>query len=156
MFHLGLIGDAVETYKWEIVDTYPWDVLVRYHWDVSGCFIWDWFETSWKRTDGTSLLRPLGTWSQRSNETSWRHTTETSLYFPLRCRWVFCLRRTCDVVGTYRETSLRRCHGVLLPDGNWIYLLRNCFSNYVYLKDIYITLNCKNVVFIGVRNFANL
>ena len=24
--------------------------------------------------------------------------------------------------------------------GNWIYLLRNCFSNYVYLKDKYITL----------------
>ena len=23
---------------------------------------------------------------------------------------------------------------------NWIYLLRNCFSNYVYLKDTYITL----------------
>ena len=23
---------------------------------------------------------------------------------------------------------------------NWIYLLRNCFSNYVYLRDMYITL----------------
>ena len=26
-----------------------------------------------------------------------------------RC-WVFHLRRTCDVAGTYREMSLRRCH----------------------------------------------
>ena len=27
---------------------------------------------------------------------------------PPRRRWVFYLRRTCDVAGTYRETSLRR------------------------------------------------
>ena len=33
---------------------------------------------------------------------------------PLRRRWVFHLRRTCDVTGTYRETSLRRCHDVIL------------------------------------------
>ena len=31
---------------------------------------------------------------------------------PLRLRWVFHLRRTCDVVGTYRETSLRRRYDV--------------------------------------------
>ena len=35
-----------------------------------GCFIWDSFETSWRRTDGTSLLRPLETFSQHSNKTS--------------------------------------------------------------------------------------
>ena len=34
---------------------------------------------------------------------------------PLRRRWVFHLRRTCDVTGTYRETSLRRRYDVLLP-----------------------------------------
>ena len=33
---------------------------------------------------------------------------------PLRHRWVFHLRRTCDVAGTYRETSSRRRHDVLL------------------------------------------
>ena len=41
---------------------------------------------------------------------------------PLRRRWVFHLRRTCDVTGTYRETSLRRRYDVLLPDellGRW-------------------------------------
>ena len=36
---------------------------------------------------------------------------------PLRRHWVFHLRRTCDVAGTYKETSLRRCHDVFLPGG---------------------------------------
>ena len=44
---------------------------------------------------------------------------------PIRCRedvpqrhlWVFHLRRTCDVAETYKETSLRRRHDVLLPGG---------------------------------------
>ena len=36
---------------------------------------------------------------------------------PLRRHWVFHLRRTCDVAGTYKETSLRRRHDVLLPGG---------------------------------------
>ena len=34
---------------------------------------------------------------------------------PLRRHWVFHLRRICKVAGTYRETSLRRRHDVLLP-----------------------------------------
>ena len=34
-----------------------------------------------------------------------------------RRSWVFHLRRTCDVTGTYRETSLRHRHDVLLPGG---------------------------------------
>ena len=34
-----------------------------------------------------------------------------------RRRWVFHLRRICDVAGTYRETSLRRRHNVLMPGG---------------------------------------
>ena len=36
---------------------------------------------------------------------------------PLRRRWMFHLKRTCDVAGTYRETPLRRHHNVLLPGG---------------------------------------
>ena len=35
----------------------------------------------------------------------------------LRHRWVFHLRRTCDVAGMYKETLLRRRHDVLLPVG---------------------------------------
>ena len=44
---------------------------------------------------------------------------------PLRRRWVFHLRRTCHVAGTYKETSLRRRYDVLLLGG--LYLLF-CFS----------------------------
>ena len=36
---------------------------------------------------------------------------------PPRRRCVFHLRGACDVAGTYRETSLRRRHDVLLPHG---------------------------------------
>ena len=36
---------------------------------------------------------------------------------PSRRRWVFHLRRTCDIAGTYRETSLQRRHNVLMPSG---------------------------------------
>ena len=35
----------------------------------------------------------------------------------LRHHWVFHLRRTCDLAGTYKETSLRRRHDVSLPGG---------------------------------------
>ena len=45
---------------------------------------------------------------------------------PSRRRWVFHLRRICDVTGTYRETSLRRRHEVLMPGGK----LNN--STYLY------------------------
>ena len=38
-------------------------------------------------------------------------------HVPLRRHWVFYLRCTCDVTRTYRETSLRRRHDVLLPVG---------------------------------------
>ena len=34
---------------------------------------------------------------------------------PSRRPWVFHFGRTCDVAGTYRETSLRRRYGVLIP-----------------------------------------
>ena len=37
---------------------------------------------------------------------------------PLRGKWVFHLRRTCDVTGTYKDTSLRRHHDVLLLVGD--------------------------------------
>ena len=40
---------------------------------------------------------------------------------PLRRRWVFHLRRTCDVTETYRETSLQRRHDVLIPGGQELY-----------------------------------
>ena len=36
---------------------------------------------------------------------------------PPRRHWVFHLRRTCGVTGTYRETPLRRRHDVIMPGG---------------------------------------
>ena len=78
VFHLGLTGNVVETYYWDVKNTYHWDVLVTYHWDVVGYFIWDLFESSRRRSDGTLLLCPLETSSRRSNKMSWRRTTETS------------------------------------------------------------------------------
>ena len=36
---------------------------------------------------------------------------------PPRGRWVFHLRRTCDVAGTYRERSLQRRYDVLFLGG---------------------------------------
>ena len=36
---------------------------------------------------------------------------------PPRRRWVFHLRRTYDIAGTYRGTLLQRRHDVLLPGG---------------------------------------
>ena len=36
---------------------------------------------------------------------------------PSRRRWVFHLRCTCDVTGTYRETLLRRLYDALMPGG---------------------------------------
>ena len=40
-----------------------------------------------------------------------------SSYVPLRRHWVFRLKRSCNIAGTYRETSLRRCYDVLLSGG---------------------------------------
>ena len=68
-----------------------------YHNDIIGCFFWDLLDRSWIRA-----LRRLGDVPKR--------------------RWVFHLRHTCVVSGTYRETSLRRHHDVLLLDGFVIHI----------------------------------
>ena len=63
----------------------------------------------------------------RRNYVNFRHhhgiATRRSKDVPLRCLgnvplrrcWVFHLRRTYEVAGTYREKSLQRRHNVLLP-----------------------------------------
>ena len=75
------------------------------------------FETSWRRADGTSLLRSL----KRRYDVPIRRRGGVPLRRPgsvsSRRRWVFHLGRTCDVTGTYRETSLRRHYDVLMPGG---------------------------------------
>ena len=47
---------------------------------------------------------------------------------PSRRRWVFHLRRTCDVAGTYRETSLQHCHDVLMQGETTYYHIACLYS----------------------------
>ena len=42
---------------------------------------------------------------------------------PSRCCWVFHMRRTCDVAGTYKETSLRRRHDIVMPGGFMVHFV---------------------------------
>ena len=51
---------------------------------------------------------------RRRRDAPLRHLNDV----PSRRRWVFHLRRTRDVTGTYKETSLRRRHDVLMPGGS--------------------------------------
>ena len=64
---------------WDVVKTYWWDVVITSPWGVVTTYQW--------------------------RHTSWRRFSETSWRLPLRRRWVFQLRGTCDVAGTYRKTS---------------------------------------------------
>ena len=119
--------------------------MEMYHNDVIGCFIWvlqetSWIrstETFWWRTSETSLgvsfetcLRPpedvlmrrfCYVFLRRHHKVAIRCHGDVPLRrlndVPTRCLWVFHLRRTCDVPGAYRETSLWSCHDVLLPGG---------------------------------------
>ena len=117
VFHLRLTGDVMDTYHWDVLATCQRDVVV--------CFIWNLLETSWRRTDETLLLRLLETSSRRSNKMSWRRTTRRFNDVPSRRLWVFHLRGTGDVAGTYREMSLRRRHNGLLPGGKMLHFLKN-------------------------------
>ena len=109
--------------------------METYHNDVIGCFIWDLQETSWIRTNETSLGVSFETCLRRREDVLMRRCCYILLRrhhdVPTRCRgdvprrrlndvpsrrrWVFHLRRICDVAGTYREASLQRRHDVLLP-----------------------------------------
>ena len=132
---------------------------------VIGCFIWDIQETSWIRTTETSWWRTSEMSLGVSFETCLRRREDVLMRrccylllrrrhdvpircrgdvplrhlndVPSRCRWVFHLRRTCDVTGTYWETSLRRCHDVLLPGESLSLLLS--------LKSFSLQLNQMNV-----------
>ena len=118
--------------------------METYHNDVIRCFIWDLVETpihttetSWWRTSDTSLGVLFKTCLRRRKDVLMRRCCYVLLRrchdvpirsrgdvplrrlneVPSRRRWLFHLRRTCDVAETYRETSLRRRHDVLLPGG---------------------------------------
>ena len=120
-------------------------MVETYHSDVIEYFIWDLKKTSQRRTNGASKIRTTETSLGVSFETCLRRRRDALMGrhcyvflrcchdVPIRCRedipqrrlgdvpprshWVFHLRRTCDVAGTYRETSLRGRYNVLLPGG---------------------------------------
>ena len=110
---------------------YHWDVLVKYHWDVVGFFIWDLLETSKRRTDGTSLLRPLETLSRLSNKMSWRRTTETSLRrsteTPLGVSFETYLQHYWNVQRDVVTTSLRHLVAEWVSWVHWI-MLYTCIN----------------------------
>ena len=110
-----------------VVDTYHWDVLVRTTETSLGV---DLFETSWKRTDGTSLLRPFETSLRRSNKTSWRRTTETSwrrsIETSLGVSFGTYLRRHWDVQRDVVTRSPRRVNAewdASIPNSTSTYML---------------------------------
>ena len=131
--------------------------METHHSDVIGCFIWNLHETLQRRTKGQKLRTTETSW-RRSTETSLGVSFEAYLrrrediligrhhYVPLRRRhdiprrrredvplrrcWVFHLRRTCDVTGMYRETSLRQRHDVLLP-GRFFFMRTRLNSFYL-------------------------
>ena len=148
VFHLGLTGGVAGTYWWDVVDMYHWDILVTYQWD--GCWM----------SDVSSLDVSFETFLKRRKDVLTRQRYYVLLrrchdipiicrgYVPLRRlgevsskrRWVFHLRRTYDVAGAYKETSLRRFHDVFLPSGE-ILFRRSAF----YMKTQ-----------IRLRNYSNL
>ena len=110
-----LLGVSFGRRRWDVLMGWSgyWDVLVTYHRDVNGCFIWDLSETLWRRTDGTSSLRPHETSSWHTKKTSWRRTTETSWWCStdtsLGASFETFLRRHWDVQRDVDTTSPRRC-----------------------------------------------
>ena len=95
-------------------------------------------ETSWWRTTETLLSVPFEICLRRLEDVLMGRCCYVLLRrshnVPIRCRedvplrrlgdvpprhhWVFRLRRTCNVVGTYRQTSLPCCYDVLLLGGS--------------------------------------
>ena len=112
-------------------------------------------ERSWWRTTETSLGVSFETYLRRGRDVlmgcrhyvSLRRRHDIPLRLcedvplrrlgdvPLRRRWMFHLRRTCDVTRTYKKMSLRRGHDVLLPGGvaifNWIFHLSNFWRTFL-------------------------
>ena len=111
-------------------------------------------ETSWWRTTETSLGVSLETYLRRGRDVlmglrhyvSLRRRHDIPLRLcedvplrhlgdvPLRQCWMFHLRRTCDVTGTYKKMSLRRRHDVFCRVG-LLFLIE--FFIYQFLKNIF-------------------
>ena len=127
------------------------------------------FETCLRRREDVPMRRRCYVLLRRRHDVPIRCRGDVPLRrlgdVPSRRRWVFHLRRTCDVAGTYRETSLRHCHDVLLPGGiqlNYISCSMVCnivfapnspiFGNVVEKKKKEKTGRCKMFCFANKRD----
>ena len=123
------------------------DVPQGCHW-VIGCFIWGLHETSWISNTSMALdisfetcLRHRGdvlmgcryyfALRRRENISIW-HCRDVPLTHlggvPTRRRWLFHLRHTCSVAGTYRETLLWCRHNVFCWVGTNSFVLAPFYS----------------------------
>ena len=102
------LGASFETYRRrcrDVVMGRSGYVPLRHFGDIPQrrCLVFHWalLETSWRRTDGTTLQCPFKTLSRGSNNTSWRRTTETywprSIETSLSVSFETYLRRRWDV-----------------------------------------------------------
>ena len=88
--------------------------METYHSKIIVCFIWGYCFISWRRSNGKLWIHTA--------ETSWWRTTDVFYLtlvwdVPPRHSLVFYLICTCDIAVTYRETSLRHPHNMLLLGG---------------------------------------
>ena len=109
MFHLGVTGDIVETYKGRrryVPLRRLGDVLLRRRGVV--------FETCLRRCGDVLMIRHHYVPLRRFHDIPIRRFGDIPLRrpgnVPLRRHRVFHLKHTCDFAGTYREMSLRRRH----------------------------------------------
>ena len=130
-------SDLVETYTSDVIECFIWDLQEESQRCTNGTSKICTTETSWWSTTETSLGFSFETCLRRRRDALMGRRCYVLLRpchdFPIRCRgdvllrrlwdvpprrrWVFHLRHTCNIIGTYRETSLRRRCDILLPSG---------------------------------------
>ena len=130
----------METYHSDVIGRFIWELQERLYRHTNGTSWIRTTKTSWRRTTETSLGVSFETSLRRSggvlmgrrhcvplrrgHDILVRRCGNVPLRrlgnFPVRRCWVCHLRRTYDVAGMYRETSLQCCHDVLLSSGHII------------------------------------
>ena len=124
----------MKTYHSDVIRCFIWKFQKTSYKRTNGTSCIRTTETTWWRTTETPLGVSFETCLRRREDALMRRRCYVILrrrhdvligcrvYVPLRRldkvrwrhRWVFFLRRTCDITETYRETSLRRGYDVLL------------------------------------------
>ena len=133
----------METYHSNVIECFIWVLQETSQRLTNGTSNIRTTETSWWRTTETSLGVSFETCLRGQRDALMGRRCYVLLRrrhdFPIRCCgdallrclcdipmrrcWMSHLKRTRDVTGTYRETSLRRRYDVLLPGGRLVKLL---------------------------------